>query len=141
MHYYNKGYYVGDKYQEYLQTPHWIKLQEKYIFSNKKARCWICETPVYVFSKEGRKASNLLIHHVSYANLFNEKYYRDIYILCYRCHTQVHFYKIFIFFPITTRLKKRDLLQRMLFFRLKYCMQKKRITLSVWYFLRYLIGL
>lgn len=141
MHVYNADYYRGDNYPEYFLTPHWEKLKNRHIFTKANARCWICETPVYVFWKEDKRSSNLLIHHVSYINLFHERLYRDIYILCYKCHSRVHKYVLFIFFPITTRLKKRDLIKRMLFLRVQFLIRKRRFGVALWHLLRYIVGL
>lgn len=122
----SSDYYIGEAYPEYFLTLHWIQLKDKLIYSNSKAKCWICE-----------KTNTLLLHHIRYDNLFKERLYRDVYILCYNCHSQLHNYKLFIFFPIKTKLVKRDLVKRMLYLRSKYCIQKKRFFLSLWYVLRY----
>jgi hypothetical protein len=70
--------YYRQHYADYLKTPHWSQLRIKYL--NGNATCWICEQKI-----------GLLLHHVRYDNLFNEKLYRDVYILCYTCHTRTHF--------------------------------------------------
>lgn len=119
-------YYIGEAYPEYFLTIHWDQLKEKLIYSNPKAKCWICE-----------KTNTLLLHHIRYDHLFKERLYRDVYILCYNCHSQVHNYRLFIFFSIKTKLKKRDLVKRMLYLRFKFCVQKRRLLPSLWYGLRY----
>jgi 5-methylcytosine-specific restriction endonuclease McrA len=122
MKVFTANYYRGLHYQEYLQTPHWINLNVKLIDTNRSAQCWIC-----------KKTYTLLIHHVRYDNLFHERLYRDIYILCYDCHTRVHFYKILGIFTRKTVLKRRNLLRRMRYLKYKDCIQKKSYGAATWY--------
>ena len=70
-------------YPDYFLTDHWKALKED-ILLRRDSQCYICESWV-----------RLLLHHVSYANLFKEKLYRDIYILCFNCHTKSHFWTVF----------------------------------------------
>jgi hypothetical protein len=67
-------------YPEYLKTSHWHQLKQKYLWK-KDAVCYICNT-----------WSRLLLHHITYDNLFSEKPFRDFYILCPDCHTKCHFW-------------------------------------------------
>lgn len=120
--------YVGENYKAYFQTNHWRKLKETLIYSNRDAKCWICEFP-----------SNLLIHHESYDNLFKERLYKDIFIFCYGCHSQLHFRTFLHFFRIKTPLRKWNLKRRRLFLRAIFCVRRRGIGLQIWYFLRYLI--
>lgn len=81
-----------EKYPDYFLTDWWFDLKWKHVFGNSKARCYICAS-----------TGKLLIHHVSYDNLFKEKLERDIYILCFDCHSHAHFWTIFkIKVPLTT---------------------------------------
>lgn len=70
-------------YQEYLLTDWWHDLRENYIGQNPKAKCWIC----------GRREA-LLLHHVTYENLYSERMGRDLFIICFGkkgCHMRIHF--------------------------------------------------
>lgn len=132
--------YTGDNYPKYFKTPHWYRLKEKHIYTNPHAKCWVCEIPVRVFYKEGRKTSNLVPHHVSYDNLFHEKLGRDIYIICHECHNQAHYYKAFIFFERKLKLKRKLLLKRLRLLRFKYLVQEKRYGLAWWYYFLHIVS-
>lgn len=119
--------FTGENYKAvYLKTPHWARLTEKYIYSSYPAKCFICE-----------KTSTLLLHHEKYDNLFHERLYRDLFILCFNCHTELHFYKRFYVFPIKTKLRYRSLKRRRLFLRMRFCIHNRKIVPSIWYILRY----
>lgn len=118
-------FYNGRNYPLYFRTPHWEKLNDQLIDSNLKAKCWICEIPY-----------NLLIHHEKYDNLFNERLYRDVFILCFRCHTQLHFYHLLFIFKRKTALNVRSLRRRRLWLRLIFIVQNKRYWSIPWYVLR-----
>lgn len=113
--------FIGTKYPNYFKTSHWYKLKEKYLYSDRKVACWICE-----------KTSTLLLHHVSYENLFNEKLGVDIFIVCFDCHTKIHFQKRFFFFQHKTKLDKRILLKRMRYLRVNYYIKKRRFGRALW---------
>jgi hypothetical protein len=122
--------YRGENYKQYFKTPHWARLLDQLIYSNPDAHCWI-----------DQKKSSLLPHHERYDNLFHEKEGRDIFVLCFDCHTQLHF-------PVKTRLftKKIPLLRwnlkrRRLFLKLMNCIERRDVFPSIWYFLRYLFVL
>ena len=119
-------FYRGENYPLYFRTPHWLQLNEKLIDSNPRAKCWICEIPY-----------NLLIHHESYRYLFHERLYRDVFILCFTCHTQLHFYRFLFIFQRKTKLTAFALKRRRLWLRLIEVTRKKRFGLSFWYFFRY----
>jgi hypothetical protein len=131
-------YYIGERYKEYLLTIHWFRLKEKYILQNPKARCWICETPVFVFERFGQLSSNLLLHHVRYDNLFHERLYRDLFILCISCHSQVHFSTYFKIFRHKTQLTRMRLYRKMVLLRIRFCIRFGKFWLVPWYMLRYL---
>lgn len=95
--------FFGNNYKDYFLTNHWQKLKEELLYSNPKAKCWICS-----------KKNTLLIHHVDYSSLFHEVLNRDVYIVCFNCHTRIHF----PYFGKPTPLKK-DILKRRMYF-LKY---------------------
>lgn len=122
--------YVGINYPKYFKTQWWIEKKDEWIYSNPKAKCWICEI-----------TSNLLPHHERYDNLFNERLYRDIFILCFFCHTQLHFHKFLLLFTRKTKLDRRSLKRRRLYLRMLFCIQKRRVGRSMFYFLRYIFVL
>jgi len=122
--------YLGIRYPEYFKTEWWITLKDKLIYTNPKAKCWICE-----------KKYNLLIHHENYQRLFHEKLNRDVFILCFQCHEQLHFYRILWVFKMKTPLQYKKLKRRRLFLRFKYCIQNKYFISSIWHFFRYLFCL
>lgn len=104
-------------YNKYLKTYYWNDLKIKYIYSNPHAKCWICE-----------KSFTLLLHHISYDNLYAEKLYRDVFILCFNCHTRVHF---LLFNTFRLPLSKTILLIRMRFLRFIFLVQKRRFIAAV----------
>lgn len=121
------------EYKEYLKTPHWLLLRQKFIYANPKAKCWIDE-----------KTYTLLPHHVQYKNLGREKRFfiflffpiGDIAVVCFDCHTNIHF--VNIGFPklhvtIKLPLKRFWLVKRMALLRSTYLIQKKRYGLALWY--------
>lgn len=93
-------------YSLYLQSDHWKHLKKIHITDNPRACCWIC----------GRK-NKLLLHHVSYDHLYHEKLNIDIYIVCFDCHTKIHF----SFFGLCkTPLVKSKLIGRMRYIKYVY---------------------
>lgn len=121
--------YRGENYPYYFQTEHWHILKDQLIYSNPEAKCFICQ-----------KTNTLLPHHFRYDNLFNEKrmivflffIFGDIAIVCFDCHTNIHFIILnFYFFRIKIKVpvKKFWLLIRMFYLRYKYCIQSKRLGL------------
>lgn len=119
-------FYRGENYSLYFRTAHWLKLNDQLIDSNSRAKCWICEKPY-----------NLLIHHEKYDNLFNERLYRDIFILCFNCHTQLHFYHFLFIFERKTSLTYRVLKRRRLWLKAKYNVRNRKYWSIPWYILRY----
>lgn len=114
-----------EKYPDYFETDWWFDLKWKHIFGNSQARCFICAS-----------MSKLLLHHVSYVNLFKEKLERDIYILCFDCHNQAHFWTIFkIKIPLTTNWLLFSMRARKAIFYT----QSGRFGLSLLWFLTILI--
>ena len=118
--------YYGDDYLKYLQTPHWRELNRKLIYSNRSAKCWICG-----------KLNSLVIHHIRYDNLFHERQYRDVYLLCHKCHSRVHFWYLLGIMKIKTPLRRRHLLHRMVSLKCTNMIRKRRFGLALWYVLRY----
>lgn len=139
MTYKPPSYYVGQRYKEYLLTEHWGELRNKYIFENRAAKCWVCETPVLIFARYGSMSSNLLLHHVRYDNLFHERLYRDLYILCTDCHSRVHFSVYLKIFKFKTPLIKFRLLRKMLLLKVRWCIRNGKYWLIPWYILRYIL--
>lgn len=123
------GEYTSKYVREYLTSDWWEKLKKKNIYSNKRASCWICT-----------KKYNLLLHHENYKNLGNEKLNKDIFILCFQCHTQVHFQKVLYFFKIRTPLIEKKLRRRRYLLRLRYCIHNKNIGLSILFLIKYIIN-
>jgi len=119
--------YIGIRYPEYFKTEWWTSLKEKLIYTNPNVKCWICS-----------KKDTLLIHHEKYDNLFHERLGRDIFILCYECHSQLHFSLFLGIYKRKTPLKTWNLKRRRLFLKLQNCIQIPNIGLSVWYLFRYL---
>lgn len=118
--------YRGEDYKLYFLTPHWVHLKEKLIYSNPNAKCWICEITY-----------NLLPHHEKYENLFHERLNRDIFILCFDCHSSLHFYRFSLFGHYKTKLSYLSLKRRRLFLRMCFLLRKHRFALALWYLFRY----
>ena len=120
--YYRSHYYL------YLQSSHWKNLKQKYIYSDSRACCWICG-----------KTSTLIIHHVNYENLGYEKTcYRflvslrgDIVVLCFDCHTAVHWLTIVGPIRVRVPMKKYYLVKRMKWLRLKHVLRNGGLWASV----------
>lgn len=107
-------------YPDYFKTPHWHALKQEYLWK-RGAVCHVCG----IWSK-------LLIHHISYANLFAEKPYRDFYIVCFDCHTKCHFWTQF---RLKVPLRTSWLLLSLRMRKLEFCIRNKQFRLSVIYFL------
>lgn len=120
-----ENYYRGENYKKYFFTRHWIKLNDVLIDSNPDACCFICYLP-----------SKLLLHHVTYENLFHEKLYRDVYILCFDCHTEVHFW---LFGRVKVPLTPFWLLFSLRLRKLLFCVQSKEYGLLLLYSLTVVI--
>lgn len=123
--YYRKTYSQG----EYFQTSHWRLLNRKLIVNNNHSKCFICS-----------KTNTLLLHHIRYDNLFNERLGRDVYILCFNCHQQVHFYSFLFIFKRKTPLERKRLMKRLYYLKIKYCIRKLKPLLCAWYILRYIMS-
>lgn len=108
------------KYPDYFKTEWWISLKEDHLFK-RNAKCYVCG-----------KWSKLLLHHLSYKNLFKEKLYKDIVILCFDCHTQVHFWTIF---KIKVPLKTPWLIYSMMLRKTIFCTHTHRFGLAGLYFI------
>lgn len=106
-------------YHDYFNTKHWNDLKEELLWK-RGTECWICG-----------KWSKLLIHHISYKNLFHEKLYRDVYILCFDCHNQVHFWTDF---DIRVPLIVNWLLFSMRARKLIKCIQKGQFSHALLWF-------
>lgn len=108
------------KYSDYFETKWWQNLKEDHLYK-RGAKCYVCSG-----------WANLLLHHVSYANLFKEKLYRDIYVVCFNCHNQVHFWTIF---KIKVPLKTNYLLFSMRLRKIIFCIRNKQFGLALlWFF-------
>lgn len=118
--------YYGENYKAYFTTPHWQQLKDQLIYSNPLAKCWICD-----------RTNTLLIHHESYENLFREKLGSDIFILCYKCHEQLHISKWFFLFTIKHRLDTRNLRKRRLYLKILFCIRNMQFIKLPWYIIIY----
>jgi len=119
-------YFTKESYKtEYVQSRQFQKL--RVMIQNRK--CFICE-----------KSNTILPHHIQYANLYHERLWRDIYPLCFECHTQVHFFVLLRIFKIKIPLKKFFLKRRMFYLRFKYCVQNRRYGSALWAGIRYSVG-
>lgn len=107
------------RYQDYFKTKHWKELKEDLLFK-RGTECFVCG-----------KWSTLLLHHVSYKNLFKEKLQRDLFILCFDCHNRAHFWTIF---KIKVPLKRNWLLFSLYSRKLIFCTLKRQFRLSLLYF-------
>lgn len=117
--------YYRRNYLQYLQLQYWRDLNKQLIYSNPRAKCFICH-------KTSREVT-LLLHHVSYTHLFREKLGRDIYIICDdSCHKKIHFW---FFGFIKTPMDRATLLQRMYILRWRFCIRNKQFGRSIWYLL------
>lgn len=115
-------------YDHYLLSNWFTSLTEKLIYSNPKAKCYICTRK----RAELDQGEYLLLHHISYENLGQERLKRDVYIVCSYCHSVIHFY----FFKQKQKLNRKLLLKRMKKLKATYYLQKKRFSLALWYFFR-----
>lgn len=115
-----------DTYEAYLQTIWWKRLKKKLITANPHARCFVCENKF-----------SLLLHHITYEHLMNERLGRDIYILCYTCHTNAHFYKVLGIITRRVPMNRKSLVMRLYYLRCRHLLENKRILLGCWYTLRY----
>lgn len=64
-------------YQDYLRSPHWESVREKYRTSRYSQFCLSCQSRKYH------------LHHLTYLNLGNESF-DDLMALCENCHTALH---------------------------------------------------
>lgn len=120
---------------EYLSSPHWHNLTDKLIYSNPKAKCFICQ-----------KTNTLLLHHIKYENLHNEELLKirlfhhdgDVMIVCFDCHTNIHFIRLLGILKIRVPLVSYILIKRALFLALIKAIQKRKVIRALTIFLFYL---
>ena len=121
--------FTGENYKKiYLQTSHWKHLTIRLIHRNRDAHCFICE-----------RTNTLLLHHERYDHLFHERLFRDVFIICYTCHKQIHFHTFLLVFTRKTALTFWSLKRRRLFLRFIFCVRNRKFFSSTWYFFRYLL--
>jgi len=65
-------------YKEYLKSPEWAEVKQRYRKSKLPQKCQVCKT-----------SENLQMHHKTYARLYNERL-TDLCWLCADCHDWVH---------------------------------------------------
>lgn len=115
---FTKEYFIGEHYPDYFKTRWWKELNDALIDSNPDAKCWICG-----------KTNTLLLHHVSYLNLFAEVLGIDIYILCFDCHTRTHFHLN----GDKVSLEKKVLVKRMKILKSTYRIRNFRLGSTINY--------
>jgi hypothetical protein len=127
------------KYPQYFNSRWWWKLKDSLIFSNPDAKCFVCQKPVVVIKTKDGKRSNLLPHHISYKHLGDEiemiilpfLIWGDIVVVCYSCHTKIHFWKLFGLIEIKTPLNTPALLRRMFYLKAIFCVQNWQFGASL----------
>lgn len=67
-------------YREYIQSPQWRAVRQRYFNSGLPQICWACDAP---------RVSGFHIHHRTYKNLGKERL-MDLVLLCPACHDAVH---------------------------------------------------
>lgn len=67
-----------EEYQEYLQSPHWKRIQYT-MYHIVTEDCELC----------GQPCKKLNIHHLNYNSLWHEEY-KDLVVLCEDCHKMAH---------------------------------------------------
>ena len=67
-------------YNEYINSPQWRQVRERYFASNMPQKCMGCGEA---------KKSGFHIHHATYKRLGME-YLRDLRLMCPSCHEKVH---------------------------------------------------
>lgn len=74
-------------YKDYLLTPHWRRVKEAMMIAYQ-ARC---QADMCVYADEGFWLDTriLHVHHMSYKNRGNERFY-DLRLLCDECHKRLH---------------------------------------------------
>ncbi len=107
-------------YPEYLKSQWWHDLKEDILFK-RDAKCYVCG-----------EWSRLILHHVNYASLGNEKLGKDIFILCPSCHTKCHFWT---HFHLKVPLRIGSLLFSLRMRKQLYYVQHGRFGLSALWFL------
>lgn len=125
--------YYRRNYTLYFHTKWWRDLNDLLIDSDSDASCAICERWDTILAHD----EYLVIHHVSYENLFCEKLKRDIYIVCSKCHQSIHFYMLGL---RKTTMSKRFLLKRMRFLKSIYCIRRLRFATATWYMFRCIVS-
>ena len=75
---------MNKKYKYYLNSSKWLIKKSNYISDYFKSGysidCFICQS-----------TQNLIVHHMSYENIFKENYLEgDLTILCRECHQKWH---------------------------------------------------
>lgn len=113
------------EYQEYLHTPHWIKLRRKIVLL--VGQCWIC-----------RSKKHLELHHERYDHLGHEKLTLDVFVVCQHCHQMIHFDK-FLFFTRKIPLDPESLKQRRIGLKIWWCFWHARVLSFAWYSICYLV--
>jgi hypothetical protein len=129
------------RYSDYFDTPWWRRLKSKYIFKNFRAKCFVCNAPNRLrwMENERREVSNLLLHHVSYKNLFKEKVNEDFFIICFHCHNRAHYWT---FLNLKVPLKTNWLLFSLRLRKSIKCIRNKEFGLFLlWFSVAWILGI
>lgn len=113
-------------YETYLNSDYWRLLKKRYIYTNNHAECHIC-----------RKKHSLLLHHVRYDMLMNEKIGVSLYIICFYCHENIHFVR-FMRFEKKTELTTPALMRRMYFLQLIEVIKRRRALWIMYLLLKWI---
>jgi hypothetical protein len=116
-------FYRGRNYPLYFQTWHWRTLKQVLLYENERAECFICGIKYH-----------LLPHHFDYKSLFNERalfvffflVMGDVAVVCFDCHTKIHFKQV-LWFRMKTPVKRYRLITRMFLLRYSYCIRHWQI--------------
>lgn len=112
-------------YEHYLSSAYWKKIKKHFIVNNRQAECYICSSK-----------KSLLLHHVRYDHICEEILNHSVYIICFECHSEIHYVTIFRNILMRTSMQPRHLLRRMRWLRFKK--QRSKSWRSVGHFLSYL---
>ncbi len=112
-------------YEVYLKSQWWWDLKYKHLTCNPTAKCFICHNRI-----------QLLLHHACYEAKYHERLNKDVYILCFDCHTMTHFW---FFRLIKVPLYQNALLFSMRMRRVLYCLKTGRLGQCIAWLLTTLI--
>jgi 5-methylcytosine-specific restriction endonuclease McrA len=68
------------RYREYIQSPEWRAVRDRYWASKLPKRCYVCDKP---------RHPGMHLHHRTYKNLGHERL-MDLVPVCKKCHDLIH---------------------------------------------------